>query len=236
MSLLQIIQDATDLLGLPKPDQVIGNSDPTVQTLLAVANTEGEDLARRGPWQQLEVLAEFTTVDQQTLYNIETVAPGWNAQRNPTMWDNTQQNLVNGPLTPAEMQTNKAYLPMNVYFEWRIAADKLEIYPPPSGGLEFTFEYITRYWCKSDGGTLQERWKEDTDVGQIPEFLMRLGIEWRYNQRVGLDSKWPEQKRIYDSMVVSEINSGVQGRPLDLAGRDLWRQRRVPWGSWPEYM
>ena len=41
-----MIQNVADRLGLPKPSTVIGNDDPTVQTLLALANQEG-DLAEQ---------------------------------------------------------------------------------------------------------------------------------------------------------------------------------------------
>ena len=236
MSLLTMIQETADRLSLPRPSTVIGNTDPQVQTLLATANEEGRKLSRAGPWQELTVEATFTTVDQQTEYELETIAPGWDTQKNPTMWDRTGQNLINGPITPAEYQTDVAYLPMNIYFEWRVRQDNLVIYPPPSGGLEVAFEYATDRWCKNiTTGTLQDEWLDDTDVGLIPEWLMSLGIEWRFNQRTGFVEIAAGQRQEYESEVRRQISQGVQGRTLDLTGKDLFRQRRVPWGNWSDY-
>ena len=235
MSLLTIIQEATDLLSLPRPDQVIGNADPQVQTLLAVANEEGRKLTRRGYWQQLETEVTFTTVLDQSEYELNTIAPGWDRQRNPTMWDRSGQNIISGPISPGEYQTNVAYLPMNVYYEWRVAGDKLVLYPPPAGDLTIGFEYVSDRWCTSNGGVLQDRWLADTDVPRLPEYLFPLGIEWRFNMRSGLADKWPEQKREYDREVAIQISQGVQMRAIDLGGQDLFRQRRVPWGNWTDY-
>jgi hypothetical protein len=51
MSLLTVIQDACNELSLPVPTTVIGNADPQVQQLLALANLEGQTfLQLQGPW------------------------------------------------------------------------------------------------------------------------------------------------------------------------------------------
>ena len=51
MSLLTVIQDACNELSLPSPAMVIGNTDPQVQQLLALANLEGQTfLQLQGPW------------------------------------------------------------------------------------------------------------------------------------------------------------------------------------------
>ena len=51
MSLLTVVQDACNELSLPAPNSVIGNNDPQVQQLLALANLEGQTfLQLQGPW------------------------------------------------------------------------------------------------------------------------------------------------------------------------------------------
>lgn len=51
MSLLTVVQDACNELSLPVPNSVIGNNDPQVQQLLALANLEGQTfLQLQGPW------------------------------------------------------------------------------------------------------------------------------------------------------------------------------------------
>ena len=51
MSLLTAIQDACGELSLAVPQTVIGNSDPQVAQLLALANSEGQEFVKlQGPW------------------------------------------------------------------------------------------------------------------------------------------------------------------------------------------
>lgn len=51
MSLLTAIQDACGELSLAVPNTVIGNSDPQVAQLLALANSEGQEFCKlQGPW------------------------------------------------------------------------------------------------------------------------------------------------------------------------------------------
>lgn len=75
MSLLTIVQCATDIIGLPRPSQVIGSTDQTVRTLLALLNREGQNLARLrntwgGGWTILEQEHVFTTVADQDAYDF----------------------------------------------------------------------------------------------------------------------------------------------------------------------
>ena len=51
MSLLTAIQDACGELSLVVPNTVIGNTDPQIQQLLALANSEGQEFCKlQGPW------------------------------------------------------------------------------------------------------------------------------------------------------------------------------------------
>jgi len=51
MSLLTTIQDACSELSLAVPNTVIGNSDPQITQLLALANSEGQEFCKlQGPW------------------------------------------------------------------------------------------------------------------------------------------------------------------------------------------
>ena len=53
MTLLTIIQDATQDLGLAEPTSVVGNNDKKIVQLLQLANREGRNLASRYNWSSL---------------------------------------------------------------------------------------------------------------------------------------------------------------------------------------
>lgn len=60
-TLLQLVQAATDELGITRPTAVIGNTDPQIIQLLALSNRVGEDLARSFEWRRLVKERVFET-------------------------------------------------------------------------------------------------------------------------------------------------------------------------------
>src|SRR5882757_6516831 len=66
MSLLTVVQDACNELSLAPPPTVIGNQDPQVQQLLALANLEGQTFLQLqgqwGGWPELNTVYTFNLV------------------------------------------------------------------------------------------------------------------------------------------------------------------------------
>src|ERR1700748_2449745 len=72
MSLLTIVQDAYTELGLgdSQPQTVIGNTDPQIQQLLALSNSEGQEFCKlQGPWGGWPELSRVQT------FNLVPVGP-----------------------------------------------------------------------------------------------------------------------------------------------------------------
>lgn len=70
MSLLTVVQDCCSELSLQVPTTVIGNSDPQVSQLLALANSEGQEFCKlQGPWGGWPELREIYT------FNLVPVGP-----------------------------------------------------------------------------------------------------------------------------------------------------------------
>ena len=231
MTLLTMIQDVTDLVGIPRPSTVIGSNDDSVRTLLAFANREGRTLVKRTIWQETVKEAIHTTVAAEEQGLLETIAPGFNWGVGRTLWNRSNQEPVNGPLTPQQWQYEKARLGTGPYFEFRIKQRKLYFYPAPAAGQTVAFEYASRYFCESASGEAQDVWEADTDVGILPEDTMIKGIHWRYLQSKGLD--YAEAFREYEIDVAQRIarNGGkpilyLDGCPTPAPGLN------IPDGSW----
>ena len=234
MSLLTLCQDGADLLGLPRPSAVVAASDNTTRRMLALANVEGQTLAKRTRWQALIKEATHTTLAATDQGAIETLAPGFSWLIGRTMWNRANQDRIGGPLSPAEWQARQAAPATGPYAEFRIRAGRLLMDPAPSVGQTIAFEYGSRHWCQSSGGADEEAWAADSDVGVLPEALMKLGLVWRFKQASGLD--YAEAFRHYEIEVADAIAKDGGGRPslhLD-GGRTRWPARvRAPDGGWP---
>lgn len=67
-TLLQIVEDVTDEIGIDKPSSVVGNTDNQIKQILALVNRVGRSLAREYEWRRLvkEHIFETTAKITQT--------------------------------------------------------------------------------------------------------------------------------------------------------------------------
>lgn len=231
MTLLSIIQDVADLVGIARPANVIASSDTTTRQLLALANIEGKGLARRFQWQELEKEFTHTTLAAELQGTLESIMPGYNWAIDRTIWNRTQQDPSKGSLEVQDWQRLQAITSTGPYSDFRFKNGSLYLYPAPSAGETLAGEYASRYWCESSGGTDQDEWAADTDVGILDEYLMTLGIRWRYLQAKGLP--YQEAKAEYEAelKMAQARNKPSLVKYMD-SSKEYAPTVRAPEGSW----
>ncbi len=231
MSLLTLIGNAADTIGLVSPTVVVASTDRNIKTMLALAQTEGRELLERYSWPATQLEVTHTTLAAELQGVITTIAPGFGYMINNTFWNRTLTQPVPGPLSPIEWQGLKARVATGPYSSYRIQAGNLYGYPAPSAGDTWVFEYQSTYFCQSSGGTNQSAWAADTDVGILDENLMELGVIWRFKKKNGLD--YSEDYRIYEQKLAN-ITARVGGKKtLDMRGGGVSPSGiYTPEGSW----
>lgn len=232
MSLLTIIQQVSLQIGLPSPDTVQTSPDLQSQQMVAMVNLEGEALARRYEWEALNQEASFTTVATELQGAIDTIAPGFQFIINDTIWNRTQQDRIAGPLTPNQWQALQSTVATGPYSNYRIKNGGLYLYPVPVAGDSAYFEYRSNAWAETSGGTAKTSMTLDDDVALLDEYLIRLGLRWRYLEARGLD--YGEAFRAYEK----EVNQAMAkdgGKPHVYMQSGEWEAptARAPDGSWP---
>lgn len=174
MTLLTICQDAADELNSVRPATVIGNTMPDVLKLLRYANRVGSDLALRGTWQAMRVAVPFTAVAGETQPGV---VPAVSARIIPeSFWEVGARKLVSGPVPAAQWQSLTVTNIPGTYRWWTQRGNALLLFPAPTGGEAFRFEYRSRAYCESAAAVAQTRWLADADVGRFSEELFTLGI------------------------------------------------------------
>lgn len=231
-------QSAARLIGIPSPSTVIGNTDPQVAELLACAQDEGFDLSRRGTWQVLMTVKQFSAVATAvsgTNYAIQTGAVPNDYDRfvQETFWNRTRKRPLYGPVTPQEWENLVAWTSSPVVDTFRFVGSNIWIIPAPTAGDDMAYEYISQNWCQDASGSGLSQWEADDDTGVLDERIMALGIVWRFKQKKGLPfqadyDKWDARARqaLVQDQPQRTINFGdaySTGRRPGIA---------VPEGSW----
>lgn len=238
MSLLTLVQDAADRLGVVRPTSVVGSADQQVRQLFALAQQEGKELARRFDWSVLTKEKTFSATATETQSSV--VPSDFDRFVPDTFYNRTTNRKVDGPLNAQEWQDYKASVSTVLFDAFRRkpgSSTDLLMAPTPTASDSYAYEYVSIWWCTTSGGTTPTlaAWNADTDVGILPEEVMTDGIVWRFLRAKGLD--YAEAFRTYE-MKVMQFGGWDKGkRVVNMArgGFDRYNRPRAPMfpdGSW----
>ena len=235
MTMLSIVQSFCKRTGITTPTTVFGSTDTKVLQVMALLEEEGNDLAVRGGWQELQFQASHTTIAAEDQGDINTIASnGFRYIKNQTIWDRTTKLPVLGPMSDKEWQALKAIIVTGPRYRFRIRANKLLVNPAPPAGSSWYFEYVSKYWIlESDGTTYSDAFANDADTPLLPESLLLQGLRWRWKKEKGLE--YAEDFRTYEMQVKDAIGRDG-GKPIVYADNNPWRGPLpgiwVPDGNW----
>lgn len=229
MTLLQLVTAVFQRVGLTAPTTVVGNTDENVLRILALANEEGEQLSARYDWQGLIREATHTTLAAESQGLITTICGSdFDHIRNDTFWNRTKDRRWY-PVSDVAWQEMKATNITGPVEYFRLRGNYLLALPTPAAGETLAFEWVTKNWCESSGGTGQSAWAADADVARLPDNLMKAGLLWRWKQAQGLE--YSEDFHKYEALVANATSSDGAKARINM-GRPGGESRNVPNGSW----
>lgn len=194
MTLKTLVNDAQNILSLPVSSTVVSSTDPNVRMLKSLATQEGVALARSFTWQAITKEATFTSVAQAEQTNA--IPSDFDRLIYESMYNRSQLRRITGPLDSSEWQAQQALSTSLLTDAFRIRGDAILISPTPDAGDTYAFEYVSKNWCQDSGSTGQEAWAADDDTGILDEYLMSLGLIWRYRKARGFD--YAEEMATYE--------------------------------------
>ena len=237
MALLGLIGDVCEQIGLVRPTSVVTSLDQQIKQLLALANREGQELATGDSvghahyWTALDTEATFTTLAAEIQGNITTLLPGFRRLIGETIWNRTRRQRI-PPISAQDWQALKAASSVGAYTYFRFRGRQLLFTPTPTVGQTIAVEYASANWCENAAGTVTyNAWTADTDVGRLPEDIMRQGIVWRWKAAKNFD--YGEDFRSYQTIVLNAIANDGENPRLSAAGCLDWQPSiAIPSGSW----
>lgn len=229
MSLLTLVQRAFKRVGLTAPTAAVSSTDENVIRMIELANEEGEELASRADWQALTREATHTTLAAESQGLMTAIAGSdFNYIKNDTFWNRTKDRRWY-PVSDVDWQTMKATNITGPVEYFRIRGGYLLAIPTPTAGETLAFEWVSKNWCETSGGTGQSAWAADSDVGRLDESLMLMGLVWRWKKAQGLE--YAEDFRQYEIRVESAMQRDGTKPRINMAGT-MVHGRNIPQGSW----
>jgi hypothetical protein len=230
MTLLSIVRNASDRIGIARPTTAYASTDQQVLQLVSLAQQEGIELAKRHTWQALTTEKTFTSV--AAAVQTSAIPSDFDRIIDDTFFNRTQKRRLKGPLTPQEWQFAQGVIATTIIEAFRIRGDDILVTPTPSAGNTMAYEYVSKNWCEPSVGTAQAAWAADADVGILSEELMTLGLIWRWQKAKSLD--YAESFRTYEMQVTNAI-SRDGGKPTLSLSNPYSTAARLPIikdGSW----
>lgn len=198
MSLLTLCQNVVNETGLgDAPATIISNTDKLAVQLLALAQKEVRILGNMN-WQALVAEHTITTVNGTDNYALPT---DWQQYVSDTFWDATNYWPMRGSIDPQQWASLKrGIVAATIRKRFRVKAGKVYIFPTPTSVASLIGEYIINTPVLAvDGTTKKALFTVDTDTTVIPEFLVELGVKWRFLEAKGM--KYDEARLEYDQRV-----------------------------------
>jgi hypothetical protein len=183
MTLLSICQDAADEGGINRPQSIVGSSSTDAQLLLRLAKKVGLMTMKKYPWQILRKEQTFTAISGETQTGI--LPADFDRFVAETFWDRSTPKLMVGPISAVEWQGLNAKSYTGPEKKFALRGNSVIVQPVFGGGESLAFEYVSKNWCQSSGGTAQATWAADTDMGILSEELITLGVIFEYLDGAG---------------------------------------------------
>lgn len=176
MTLLTIVKKMAKNVGVADPDQVVGSTNRSMVEALSLANTVGEELARRVDWGALQAATTLTGDGTNKTFTL----PAYFSRLSPGVTVSGSGGILR-PLTRAEWNTLTAVQGTPRYF--LLEGSEITVWPYLANAATLDVSYQTKAWCSN--GT--DAWSADDNTSLVNEdvFVKGLIVAWR--RQKGLD-------------------------------------------------
>jgi hypothetical protein len=231
MSLLTVANDVADIIGIERQVAIAAGTGGDARQLYRLCKLELSELSRRTSWQRLTKENVFTAVASAS--QPTAIPTDFLFVVNETLFNRTADHEVFGPVSPREwalLTSSNTGVTTEVF---RMRGNLLYLYPEPTAGDIYAYEYVTSYLAIDAGGSAEKTtYANDGDVAKLDEELIKLGVVWRWKNLKGLD--YAEDFRTYEMQVANSIARDGGKRTISMdAGRPPGVPAiGIPSGNW----
>jgi hypothetical protein len=214
MTILQVVRDASTVLGIDVPDLVFGVTTREMVEMQSLVNEMAVRISDACDWQILKVIKTYTgdgTSEAFTLpadYNRMLVTA--------SLWSNVWTWNLNHVLD-ADQWLEMQVVPYTfIYGNWMLYGGKLHILPIMGATDTVKFFYISNLIVVGSDTTTKATFTADDDTFRLSERLLKLGIIWQWKAQKGLP--YAEDMVNYESCLRKAMEDDGGSKPI-ISGR-----------------
>ena len=216
-SILEICQEVADLAATKRPQDLFNSTSQQDSIFLSTAKSALDSLLRYGDWQELTKEGVLRTSGNKERYLMEEFCPDFFSILNNTIYIKDGNEKLIGAITPQDWMREK-------YFNETVSATKfiiqngmIKFLTPPKDGIKIVFQYRSNTVCLDVQNGMMEKSSisKNTDVPIFDEYLVKLGILWRWLKRNGMD--YSEEYREYEQEIKKKFASSLATKDISLS-------------------
>lgn len=215
-TILEICREVADLAAVKRPNDLFNTSGQNESIFLSVAKSALDSLLRYGDWEELTKEGSLRTVGGKSSYVIRDFVPDFYCLLNNTIFIKDLHERVVGAITPTQWMKEKYFYSPSNNIKFKIQNGRFIFLTPPPDGLKIVFQYRSDniVW---DFNTFEEKnvLTANTDVPVFDEYVVKLGILWRWLKRSGLD--YSEEFNEYERELRKRYGSELATEDICLA-------------------
>lgn len=173
---------------LDEASDVFASSTPVVKQMRRLLDSCGQTLVTMYDWRHLIREHTFVTTSAEDY----ALPDDFSHMIDQTGWNRTDQNPLDGPLSPQLWQRSKADEVTPVLLAFRLRGDSsFSVFPsPPPVGEDIYFEYVSRGWVidGTDGVTRQDHIQANDDKIKFEPLMVVQYLKLKFLAARGFDT------------------------------------------------
>lgn len=184
MTVLSIIQDASNVIGIERPDQVFSSDTRTMREVQEAINEAARQVLNDYDWQALTKTASIAGDGSSTAFPLPT--DYFRMTKTTELWSNQAPGWNIVAVEPSQYLALDATTITTWQGYWSIFGNNLNIMPARASGETVRFLYINKNFANSSGGTPKASFTADDDTFVLDDRILRLCFiaQWKANKGV----------------------------------------------------
>ena len=215
-SILKICQEVADLAATKRPQDLFNLNSQQDAIFLSTAKSALDSLLRYGDWPELTKEGVLRTAGKKDKYLMEEVCPDFYCILNNTIYVKDGNEKLIGAITPQDWMREKYFNEASSDTKFIIQNGMIKFLTIPKDNIKIVFQYRSNAICldASNGYMEKSIITKNTDIPIFDEYLVKLGILWRWLKRNGMD--YTEEYNEYEREIKKKFASSLSVKDISV--------------------